>query len=521
MSAWQEAGAKVAVDEAHISPLDKHNIVLLDNVFPRDYENPKKPEDFVYDLVAVGAGAAGLVSAKQTGRRGGKSALIEEHLAGGDCLNVGCVPSKALLRCARSAAERRRSDLGAASDTTPVDFGKVMERMRELRTKISHVDSVQTTMATGADAYVGRGVFIGPHEIQVKGQVIKFKKAVVCTGGRATVPPIPGLRESSYLLHVQLFNLTELPRRFCVIGGGPIGLEMAQAFRRFGSEVTLLEAMPRILGPEDPDASAILQKSLEADGVRVVVDAQIKRVEDLDGGKEVKITCTPSGGELVEIVCDKLLVAAGRAANVENLGLEEAGVEYKLGLGIKVNDDLSTSNPDIYAAGDCTDQMACRFTHTAGGMGSMVVTNALFGSRGPPVLAPSTKISEIVVPRCTFTEPEVASCGIANLQQAERAGVEVDTYTAGLEHNDRCILEGDGHGGFVKILCKKGTDKIVGGVIVAERAGEMLSEITLAAQHGIPISALGNTVHPYPTAGEGVQQCALNYVRKGWEKLDA
>ncbi|CAK0854221.1 unnamed protein product [Prorocentrum cordatum] len=314
-----------------------------------------------------------------------------------------------------------------------------MERMRRLRTKIS--------------------------DLQVGDRKLRFRKAVICTGGRATVPPIPGLRESSYMTHVQLFNLTELPRRFVVIGGGPIGLEMAQSFRRFGSDVTLLEAAPRILGPEDPEASAILQRSLEADGVRVVVDAGIERVEDVDGGASIKIHLQPKGGPREEVVCDKLLVAAGRAANVENLGLEAAGVH-------------------------------------------IVVTNALFGGRGPPVLAPSTRVSGIVVPRVTFTEPE-----------AERAGLEVDVFRADLEHNDRCILEGDHHGGFVKILCKKGTQQVVGGVIVAERAGEMLAEITLAAQHGIPVSALGHTVHPYPTAGEGVQQCALGYVRQHWEKL--
>lgn len=322
------------------------------------------------------------------------------------------------------------------------------------------------------------------------------------------------------MTHVQLFNLTELPPRFCVIGGGPIGLEMAQSFRRFGSEVTLLEALPRILGPEDPEASAILHKALEADGVRVITNANIKNVQDLDGGKQIRITCAPSGGDEVEVVCDKLLVAAGRAANVENMGLEAAGVEYKLGLGIKTNDDLTTTNPDIYAAGDCTDKAACRFTHTAGSMASMAVTNALFGGRGPPLLAPSTKVSEIIVPRCTFTEPEVASCGIGNKEQAERAGVDVDVYHASLEHNDRVILEGDSHGGFVKILCKKGSDQVVGGVIVAERAGDMLAEITLAAQHGISIASIGHTVHPYPTSGEGVQQCALGYIRKSWERLE-
>jgi pyruvate/2-oxoglutarate dehydrogenase complex dihydrolipoamide dehydrogenase (E3) component len=520
MPSWANSTDEAKAKEANVFPLDAHNVTLLDHVFPLGYPNPQKPDDFVYDLIAVGAGAAGLVSAKQTARRGGKSALVEKHLAGGDCLNVGCVPSKALLRCARSIAERRRDDLGAPSDTTAIDFGKVMERMRTLRAKIADVDSLETTMKAGADAYIGKGVFVGPHELQVGDKRLKFKKAVICTGGRATVPPIPGLRESSYLTHVTLFNLTQLPKRFCVIGAGPIGLEMAQSFQRFGSEVTLLEATSRILGPEDPDASLIVQKSLEADGVRVITDAGIEKVEDVDGGREIRITCMPGKDkERIEVVCDKLLVAAGRAANVENLGLEAAGVEFTIGRGIKTNDDLSTSNPDIFAAGDCTDNPACRFTHTSGSMATIAVTNALFGGRGPPTMAPSTDISKMIVPRCTFTEPEVASCGIANLAQAERAGVEVDTYTSSLEHNDRCILEGDTHGGFVKILCRKDTDQIVGGVIVAERAGEMLAEITLAAQHGLGIAALGHTVHPYPTAGEGVQQCALGYVRKHWERL--
>jgi pyruvate/2-oxoglutarate dehydrogenase complex dihydrolipoamide dehydrogenase (E3) component len=369
--------------------------------------------------------------------------------------------------------------------------------------------------------YVGKGVFVGRNELQVGDRTLRFRKAIIATGGRATLPPIPGLAEAPHMTNATLFNLTALPPRFVVIGGGPIGLEMAQAFRRFGSEVTLLEALPRILGPEDPDASATLQKVLEEDGVRVVVGAGIQGVrhELREPWPEICIDCSPAGGEPIEVKCDALLVAAGRAANVEGLGLEAAGVEVNR-FGIAVNDDLSTTNPDIFAAGDCCDKMALRFTHTAGAMASMAITNSLFGGRGPPVLAPATKISELVVPRCTYTEPEVASCGIANLAQAEREGVEVDVYAASLEHNDRIILEGDDPGGFVKVLCRKGTDKIVGGVIVAERAGDMLAEITLAAQHGLPISAIGHTIHPYPTSGEGVQQCCLGYVRKNWERLD-
>jgi len=353
-------------------------------------------------------------------------------------------------------------------------------------------------------------------------KTLKFKKAVICSGGRATVPPIPGLRESPHLTNSTLFNLTELPPRFVVIGAGPIGLEMAQSFRRFGSEVTVMEALPRILGPEDPEASAVLHRVLEEEGCRVLPSAGITKVEHTpavgSGWPEIRISCAPGGGEPTEIICDALLVATGRAANVEGLGLETVGVETDR-FGIVVNDDLSTTNADVFAAGDCTNRPALRFTHTAGSMASVVITNAVFGGRGPPVLAASTKISELVVPRCTYTEPEVASCGLGNLEQAERAGVEVDVYSFSLDHVDRRILEGDCLGGFCKVLCKKGTDTIVGGVIVAERAGDMLAEITLAAQHGIGLSAIGHTIHPYPTMGEGVQQCGLQFIRKSWEKL--
>lgn len=501
-------------------PLDEHTVKQLDNVHPRGWVNPDKPDDFVYDLVAIGAGAAGLVSAKQTARRGGKSALIEQHLAGGDCLNVGCVPSKALLRCARAAAERRRGDLGAPPLDPCVEFGKVMERMRRLRAEISDVDAFEATKNAGADMYDGKGVFTGPNEIRVGDKTLRFRKAVICSGGRATVPPIPGLRESPHLTNSTLFNLTELPPRFVVIGAGPIGLEMAQSFRRFGSEVTVMEAMPRILGPEDPEASAVIHRVLEEEGVRVLPSAGITKVEHTSGDKwpEIHIFCAPGGGEPEEIVCDALLVATGRAANVEGLGLETVGVETDR-FGIVVNDDLTTTNPDIFAAGDCTNQPALRFTHTAGCMATVAITNSLFGGRGPPVMAASTKISDLVVPRCTYTEPEVASCGIGNLEQAERAGVEVDVYSFCLDHADRRILEGDCLGGFVKVLCKKDTDTIVGGVIVAERAGDMLAEITLAAQHGLGLSAIAHTIHPYPTVGEGVQQAGLQFIRKSWERL--
>jgi len=506
--------------EVGVWPLDQHNVKLLDCVHPRGWKNPKLPENDVYDLVAVGGGAAGLISAKQTARRGGRSALIEQHLAGGDCLNVGCVPSKALLRCARAFAERRRSDLGAESSAFQVDFSKVMSQMREKRAHIADVDSHETSQKVGVDVYVGRGVFTGPHELSVDGQTLKFRKAIIATGARAGVPPIPGLSDVPYLTNSTLFNLTELPPRFVVIGGGPIGLEMAQAFRRFGSQTTVLEVLPRILGPEDPDASMVIHRVLEEEGVRVLTGIKITSISHSSGELWPKISISvDNGGACEELECDALLVAAGRVPNVENLGLEAAGVDFKPRVGVLVGDDLSTSNPDIFAAGDCVDKPALRFTHTAASMATMAIINALFGGNGLPVMAPSPKLSEIVVPRCTYTEPEVASCGIANLKAAESAGIEVDVYSASLDHNDRAILERHCPGGFVKILCKKGSDEIVGGLVVAERAGDMLAEITLAAQHKLGLAALGHTIHPYPTMGEAVQQCGIQYIRAHWQRL--
>lgn len=320
-----------------------------------------------------------------------------------------------------------------------------------------------------------------------------------------------------------LFNLTELPPRFCVLGAGPIGLEMAQSFRRFGSEVTLLEGLGRILGPEDPQAAAVLHAVLEEEGVKIMTGLKVESVAHTSAGgdkkwPEIRISVSKDG-KSEEVVCDAFLVAAGRVANVEGIGLDVAGVETNR-FGVHINDDLSTSNPDIFAVGDCVDRPDLRFTHMAGSMAGMAVQNALFPDEGLPVNAPSKKISEVVVPRCTYTEPEVASCGIANAETAAAKGIEVDCYQGSVEHNDRSILEGDNPQGFVKIMCKKGTETILGATVVAERAGDHLAEITLAVQCGIGISQLARTVHPYPTVGEAVQQSALNYNRANWAKAN-
>lgn len=508
-------------EHAGVFPLDEHNVKLLDNVHPRAWVNPTVPDDFVYDLIAVGAGAGGLVSAKQSARRGARSALIEQHLAGGDCLNVGCVPSKALLRCARSIAERRRDDMGMEGGCEKIEFAGVMQRMRRLRAQIAPVDSHEATKKAGSDMFVGRATFIGPHEIQVAGQSLRFRKAVIATGARAGVPPIPGLDSIPYLTNATLFNLTELPPRLVVLGAGPIGLEMAQSFRRFGSDVTVIEVFERIMGPEDEDAATVLHEVLQKEGIHLLTGMKVEEVTHTEGKPwpEIRVTVSKNDARQ-EVVCDAFLVAAGRVPNVEDLGLDVAEVQYKPRLGVHVNDDLSTSNPDIFAVGDVIDRPEFRFTHMAGTMAGIAVQNALFQGQGLPVNAAANTISQLVVPRVTYTEPEVASCGVSNKRLADLKGLDVDVYQASVEHNDRSILEGDFPHGFVKILCRKHTDEIVGATLVAERAGDMLAELTLAVQHKIGLSAIARTIHPYPTVGEAVQQCALNFNRQRWAKMN-
>ncbi|CAK9063951.1 unnamed protein product [Durusdinium trenchii] len=521
MASWSAVKADGPVPEGdHVGvwPLDEHNVRLLDAVHPKDWAPPERPETFVYDLIALGAGAGGLVSAKQSARRGAKSALIEMHLAGGDCLNVGCVPSKALLRCARAVAEvRRSSELGMAGTSAAVHFERVMERMRRLRADIAPVDAHTTSRDVGVDVYMGKACFTGKNELKVGERTLRFRKAVIATGGRARVPPISGLDSVPYLTNASLFNLTKLPPRLVILGAGPISLEMAQAFGRFGSRVTVLEVAPEILGAEDADAKALLQQVLEEEGIEIRTNCMVTSVAHKPAAAEGEWPEIQLQLADASVHCEAFLVAAGRVPNVEGLGLEAAGVDCAAS-GVKVNDDLTTTNPDILAVGDVIERVDTRFTHMSGTMAGMAVQNALFPGQGLPVNAPSGKLSEIVVPRCTYTEPEIASCGVSNEKLASRQNLEVDVFKASIEHNDRAILEGSRRG-YVKILCRKGTEEIIGATIVAEHAGEMLAEITLAIQHRLGLSQIAHTVHPYPTLGEAVQQCALNYNRARWAKM--
>ena len=470
-----------------ISPLDEHNTELLSLVHPDDWVNPTSQGR--YNLVAVGGGTAGLVCAAGAAVLGGRSALIERSLLGGDCLNTGCVPSKALIRSARAASDvERAGDWGVRVAGAEVDFGAVMERVRALRAAIGHHDSAQRFKNLGVDVYFGDARFTGRDCVEVAGQTLRFARGVVATGARALIPPIPGLAEAGYLTHETVFNLTERPDRFLIIGGGPIGIELAQSFARLGSRVTVVEMMPQFLGLEDPDAVKVLQASLERDGVDIRLATQVGRV---DGRR---VTLQSDAGEQ-QIDADAILVGAGRAPNVEGLGLEAAGVEFTKH-GVTVNDRLQTTNKKIYAAGDVA--LRWRFTHTADAAARIILQNALFPGRA--------KLSALTVPWCTYTSPEIAHVGMYERDAWER-GIDVVTFRVDFDGLDRAIVDGE-TAGFVKLHVKRGSDKIVGGTIVAEHAGEMISEITLAIVAGVGLNTLSSVIHPYPTQAEAIRKAA-------------
>ncbi len=472
------------MSETLIAPLDEHNRKLLDHVHPSDYVNPTPAGR--YNLVVIGAGTAGLVTAAGAAGVGAKVALIEKHLMGGDCLNVGCVPSKGLIRAARVMHEvEHAGDFGIrVPPGTRTDFGAVMERMRRLRADISHNDSVARFRSLGIDVLIGHGRFTGGNVVEVGDRKLEFARAVITTGARAAMLPVPGLDTIDVLTNENLFWLTELPRRLVVLGAGPIGCEMGQSFRRFGAEVTIISA--NFLPKEDPRVAAIVEESFRRDGVRVELSAKI--LSAAARGSE-KVITYEVGGERREIIADAVLLGAGRAPNVENLGLDTVGVEFTKA-GVKVDDALRTTNPHIFAAGDIASKY--QFTHAADALARIVIQNALFFGR--------KKASALHIPWCTYTDPEVAHVGL-NERDAQAAGIDVTTHTIEFKDVDRAILDGDTRG-LARAVVKKGTDKLVGLTIVTGHAGEMIGEAVLAMNHNIGLGSFGSTIHPYPTQAE-------------------
>lgn len=495
-----------------IEPDDALNRQLVENVHPPDWRNPT-PEGR-YNLVVIGAGTGGLITALIASSLGGRVALIERHLMGGDCLNVGCVPSKAVIRGAQRLHEAREArHLGMPTREADLgDFSGVMRRMREIRTRISHEDSARRySEEFGVDVYLGEARFEGEGRVRVGDTTLEYARAVVATGARAVSPPVPGLAEAGALDNESVFELTERPRRLAVIGAGPIGCELAQAFRRLGSEVHLIERDEQILTREDPDAARIVQDAMRRDGVELLLGCAIERV-DRRGDERVLVlsgSASGSGEEEGEgtrsLVVDEILVGAGRAPNVEGMGLETVGVEFDPREGIRVDDHLRTSNRRIWAVGDCC--MRWKFTHAADAAAKIVVQNALFAV-GP---FGRKKLSDLIMPWCTYTEPEIAHVGLYAHDAADR-GIEIDTYEVGIAEANRAVTDGQEEG-LVKVHVKRGGDEIVGATVVAAHAGDLITQLTLAIKHGIGLGAFSDVIYPYPTQGEAIKRAAGAYTR--------
>jgi pyruvate/2-oxoglutarate dehydrogenase complex dihydrolipoamide dehydrogenase (E3) component len=481
-----------------ILPDDQYNRKLLANVHPAGWRNPTPQSR--YNLVVIGGGSAGLVAAVGAAGLGAKVALIERHLLGGDCLNVGCVPSKSIIRSAKVVGELARGPaLGIRMPASiEVDFATIMERMRRVRADISEHDSAARFQSLGIDLFLGNGTFSGEDTILVGDAVLRFRKAVIATGSRPSVPPIPGLAEAGYLTNETVFELTSLPRRLAVIGGGAIGAELAQAFRRFGSEVTILDVAPRLLGREDADAAEVVRAAFAAEGIGLALGAAIERVEVVPGSKRIHYR---QNGQADSVDVDTILVAAGRAPNVESLNLEQAGIAHDK-KGVQVDETLRTTNSRVYAAGDIATRF--QFTHTADATARLVLQNALFPG-------PKKKVSDLIVPWSTYTDPEVAHVGLYD-HEAEAAGMRVDTFTQSIAATDRGRADGD-EDGFVKVHVKRGNDRILGATIVARHAGELISEITVAMAGGVGLRQLATVIHPYPTQAEAIKKVADAYNR--------
>ena len=485
-----------------LEPLTDNNARLRQSVAPPEWRNPEP--DGRYHLVVIGAGTAGLVSAAGAAGLGAKVALVERRLMGGDCLNVGCVPSKGVIAAARAAgAVRHAGEFGVnVPGGFNVDFGAAMERMRKLRADISPADSAERFRGLGVDVYLGDASFEDSSHVSVAGPAgdrkLEFRKAVIATGARAAAPPIPGLDAVDYLTNETVFSLTELPESIAVIGGGPIGCELAQSFARLGSRVMLFIDDHGIFPRDDAGAAPILQKAMERDGV-----------EFIGGGRELSLAPADDGGVLVrgphgESHAQKLLVAVGRAPNVNGLGLEKIGVEFDERRGVKVDERLQSTNPRVFAAGDVAS--AAKFTHAADFQARTLIRNALM-----PWPLNRAKASSLVIPWATYTSPEVAGVGLTEKEASDRS-IPVDAYQVGLDDIDRAILEGETEG-FVKVLTAAGSEKIVGATIVAPNAGDMIGEISLAMTHGVGLGKVASAIHPYPTIGEAIRKLGDQYNR--------
>lgn len=511
-------------------PLDEHNLKLLDNVHPAEWEDPKESPG-VYHLVVIGAGAGGLITAGGAAGVGAKVALIEANSLGGDCLNVGCVPSKALIHAAnlahtlrnKEALEESGISITGGEANINVDFAKTMERLRRIRAGISEHDSAERyTKKLGVDVYIGYGKFTSEKTVVVNGKTLEFKRAVVATGGYPSLIPMDGLKElymqaenaksgdvrPAVMTNETVFNLTALPARMGVIGTGVIGMELAQAMQRLGSQVTVFGRSGAVLPKEDTDLADVVKNQMLKDGVEFLLDVDKYNSVSMTGNvsenghPELSMKISLKNGEEREFLCDALLIAAGRKPNVTGMDLEKANIKYDSKLGLTVNDQLQTTNPKVYGVGDCCS--AYKFTHAADFMARMVIRNALFLGRA--------RFSSLLIPYATFTAPEIAHVGLYESDLRER-GIAFKTFEKRFEDNDRAICDSETDG-LVRIHVEEKSDRIVGASIVGAGAGNMISEITLAMQSGTGLGKLAAVIHPYPTTAEAIRQTGDLYNRE-------
>ncbi|CAN5137340.1 mercuric reductase [soil metagenome] len=469
------------------------------NVRPSEWRNPRPAGR--YDLLVLGGGTAGITAARAAAARGKKVALVERALLGGTCLNVGCLPSKTLIRTSRLYGEMRHATRYGASVPSgiAVDFPAVMRRVRSIRARVSRLDSASDLAASGVDVYFGDALFRGVDAVDVQGTTLRFRRAVIATGARPRTPEIPGLAEAGFVTNENAFDLTALPRRLLVIGGGPLGCEMAQAFSRLGAQTTIVQNWPLFLPREERDAAQILSDAFARDGIEIRLDTNAVNVR-VHGGE--KIVDLVQADYKDSIAVDAILAGTGRAPNVGGLNLEAAGVAYDSTRGVHVDDRLRTANPRIYAAGDvCLEH---KFNDTAEASARIAVENALFSGR--------QRLSALIIPWCTYTDPEIAHVGLY-VRQAHEQGISVKTFTIPMHDVDRAIADGE-EVGFVKIHTRERTDEILGATIVGSHAGEMISELTLAMVAGIGLGKLATVIHPYPTQSGAIRQAADAYERE-------
>ncbi|MFT5693552.1 MAG: dihydrolipoamide dehydrogenase [Oceanicoccus sp.] len=454
------------------------------------YANYPKPTHFDEDIVVIGAGSGGLVTAYIAAVVKAKVTLIEKNEMGGDCLNTGCVPSKALIRSAKFMADANRAEaLGFRGATVDLKFSDVMARVQRVIKAIEPHDSIERYSELGVNVVQGEAKITSPYTVEVNGQTISARNIVVATGARPFVPPIKGIENIDYLTSDNVWQLQEQPKRLIVLGGGPIGCELSQSFARLGSQVTQVEMLPRLMIKEDEDVSEAVQSRFESEGVKVLVNHRALEFVTQDG--EQTLICD-NNGEQVSIAFDHILVAVGRAANTRGFGLEELGIENTPTGTIAVNEYLQTKYPNIYAVGDVVGPY--QFTHTSSHQAWYAAVNALFGA------FKKFKVDYSVIPWATFTEPEVARVGI-NEQEAKEQGIKVDVTTFDVAELDRAIADEEGHG-FIKVLTVPGKDKILGVTIVGEQAGDLIAEYVMAMKHNLGLNKILGTIHIYPTLSE-------------------